>query len=175
MEGLLIMTLPHFTNISYYKNRYEISAAEFLKRKMIRNQEKRKKKLNRIMKKLKIEIPTNGLSKSQMIEHLKEINNEYDNYYNIIESRDNDYHYEKYDDDRKAFIIFFNVKNMSRQKAEQNIWEKMELLKKYDDRKAFIYLISYNDDDDHVVSLSKNEDLSEIEKILNSEEFKKIN
>ncbi len=98
------------------------------------------------------------------------MNNDYDNKYNFLANINSDeYIYDKYDDDRKAYIIFLNVKKYSRVKAEQVIWEKVQLLK--DIKSEMVFVVS---DKDIVESLSNNKDLSEIEDIMNSKKFKNI-
>jgi len=125
------------------------------------------------MEKLTIEIPISlygEISKQHVQELVESMNNDYDYKYNFIANLDSDtYIYNKYDDDRKAYIIFFDVTGYTRVKAQQIIWDKMELLKGV--KSEMIFVVS---DEDVVVSLSKNEDLSEIENITNSEKYKNI-
>ena len=126
------------------------------------------------MNKITIEIPLSSLfgkiSKQHTQELIDSLNNDYDNKYNFLVNINSDeYIYDKYDDDRKAYIIFLNVKKYSRVKAEQVIWEKVQLLK--DIKSEMVFVVS---DKDIVESLSNNKDLSEIEDIMNSKKFKNI-
>jgi hypothetical protein len=116
------------------------------------------------MKKLTIEVPIPGyISKKQEKEFLDEMYESYE-IYNFVVSGDDEYHYEKYDDNRKAFLIFLNIGGYSRQKAQQVIFEKMEAFESLD----YEILFAVSRTEDKVVSLSQNEDLSEIENIINS-------
>ena len=116
------------------------------------------------MKKLTIKVPLPGqISKKQEKDFLDEMYESYENY-NFVASEDDEYHYDKYDDERKAFLIFLNIKDYSRPKAQQLIFEKMKAFETLD--YEMVFAVSHTED--KVVSLSQNEDLSEIENIINS-------
>ena len=117
------------------------------------------------MDKLTIEIPMSlfgQISKQHTQELIDSMNNDYENKYNFVANLNSDnYIYDKYDDNRKAHIIFLDVKNLNRYETQQKIDEKLNLLKNIKDE--IVLVVSDKDD---IQSLSNNTDLSEIKNLL---------
>jgi len=92
---------------------------------------------------LKIQVPKpEGLNKKQLKKQLQELQFEYDSlfdkFYTKIEiiftySKDNYCHFEKLEIDENIFAFLINVKDITRQQAEQRCWEVMKNYEKYDD------------------------------------------
>lgn len=110
--------------------------------------------------KAKIKIPLFGLKDYQKKIQLKELNDDYNNKYEFVESYDDLIHFDIVNNEENIFVVVINVNGMSRMKAQNKIYEIIEKYKIYTDCE-FIYLPS-NTEENKIIKLSNSNKIVDI-------------
>jgi hypothetical protein len=110
--------------------------------------------------KTKIKIPLFGLNDNQKITQLKQMNDNYYNKFDFVESNDDLIHFDIIDNNDNIFAVIININGESRQKAENKCYNIIEKYKIYTDCE-FVFLPNYIQEN-QIIKLSNTNKIVEL-------------